>query len=204
MKEAKRQIVRLAQWDAFPEAMKILSTKEKNDQGYLSWKDLNNSFPLKMMRKLNPFMDNGVMRAGGRLRNSELEYDSKHPMILPPDHSVTKMIISELHEELGHSGVSHVLNTSRRQYWIIRGRAAVRKVLAACFKYCMWGASFGRQRWRICKARVVAGKGPFNCTGVDLMGPLVVKQGRNDIKRYVVLFTCLATRAVQLEIAQSL
>ena len=111
--------------------------------------DLNNSLPLNMMRKLNPFMDNGVMRAGGQLRNSELEYDTKHPMILPPDHSVTKMIISELHEELRHSGVSHVLNTSRRHYWIIRGRAAVRKVLAACFKCRVWSASFGSNAWRI-------------------------------------------------------
>ena len=54
------------------------------------------------------------------------------------------------------------------------------------------------------KARVVAGKRPFHCTGVDLMGPLLVKQGKNNIKRYIVLFTCLAKRAVHLEIAQSL
>ena len=34
--------------------------------------------------------------------------------------------------------------------------------------------------------------------------PLNVKQGRNTVKRYVVVFTCMASRAVHLEIAQSL
>ena len=35
------------------------------------------------------------------------------------------------------------------------------------------------------EARVTAGRPPFTATGVDLMGPLNVKQGRNTVKRHV-------------------
>ena len=111
-KEATKQIVKLVQRDAFPEAMKRLSSKKKNGRRYLSLEDLNNLPCLKLLHKLNPFLEEEVMRAGGRLRNSDLEYDAKHPMILPPNHPITAMIIEKEHGEQGHSGISHVLNNA--------------------------------------------------------------------------------------------
>ena len=40
--------------------------------------------------------------------------------------------------------------------------------------------------------------------GVDCFGPFWVKRARSPVKRYGVLFTCLATRAIHLEVAQSM
>jgi len=45
---------------------------------------------------------------------------------------------------------------------------------------------------------------PFTHIGIDLFGPLLVKQGRSTVKRYGCLFTCLAMHAVHLEVAHSL
>ena len=46
----------------------------------------------------------------------------------------------------------------------------------------------------------------FSQTSVDYGGPFITKQGRGKarLKRYLCLFTCLATRAVHLELAYSL
>ena len=46
----------------------------------------------------------------------------------------------------------------------------------------------------------------FSQTSVDFGGPFITKQGRGKVrqKRYLCLFTCLATRAVHLEVAFSL
>ena len=45
---------------------------------------------------------------------------------------------------------------------------------------------------------------PLTFTGVDLFGPLTVKWGRGTAKRWSCLFTCLAIRAVYLEVTPSL
>ena len=42
---------------------------------------------------------------------------------------------------------------------------------------------------------------PFTKCGVDLFGPIIVKQGR--LKRWGVLFTCLTIRCIHLEVVES-
>ena len=45
---------------------------------------------------------------------------------------------------------------------------------------------------------------PFTYIGLDYFGPFTTKQGRKEQKRYGALFTCLVSRAVHIEIANSL
>ena len=47
---------------------------------------------------------------------------------------------------------------------------------------------------------------PFKYTGIVFAGPLVTKDlcGQNTLKTYICLFTCASTRAVHLEIVESL
>ena len=45
---------------------------------------------------------------------------------------------------------------------------------------------------------------PFSYSGVDLFGPWIIREGRKELKRYGVLFTCLCCRAVHVEVATSL
>ncbi|UYV71900.1 hypothetical protein LAZ67_9000991, partial [Cordylochernes scorpioides] len=55
---------------------------------------------------LNPFIDeSGLLRVGGRLHHSNLQFDEKHPIILPRDHFITELIVRQCHLDHLHSGL---------------------------------------------------------------------------------------------------
>lgn len=57
------------------------------------------------LKNLNPFLDNDeLLRVGGRLKRSNLDYDFKHPIILPKGYIVTKLLITYEHRKLLHAG----------------------------------------------------------------------------------------------------
>ena len=45
---------------------------------------------------------------------------------------------------------------------------------------------------------------PFTYTGMDAFGPFFISHRRSQVKRYGVLFTCLASRAIHIEMAKDM
>lgn len=71
---------------------------------------------------LSPFLDEkGILRVGGRLTNSVLPFNRKHPMLLCSSHELTKMLFREEHIRLLHTGPQHLLASIRRNFWPIGG-----------------------------------------------------------------------------------
>ena len=93
----------------------------------------------------------------------------------------------------------------RERFWIMRARVLIKSVLRRCFDCRKKQAPVGEQKMADLPVdRVTAGKPPFSNVGVDCFGPFIVKRGRSNVKRYGVIFTCLAIRAVHIEVACSL
>ena len=157
------------------------------------------------LRKLCPIQVNGILRVGGRLQNSSLSDSAKHPIILPSNHHVTKLIILDIHEKEGHVGPLHTLSVVRQHYWVVKGHVTVRKVIREC-RFCRhMNAQPGKQLMApLPSARVTPGKPPFAFTGVDYAGLYTTTVGRRSAKRYICLFSCMTTRAVHLECAYAL
>lgn len=40
---------------------------------------------------------------------------------------------------------------------------------------------------------------PFTYCGIDCFGPFYVKETRNELKKYGLLFTCMCSRAIHIE-----
>ena len=85
--------------------------------------------------KLNAQKDeHGILRSNGRLRYAEdLPYDARQPIILPKSHAVTRLVITDAHERLGHgTGVEHLLTELRTKFWVVKGRRNVRNIIESC------------------------------------------------------------------------
>ena len=155
--------------------------------------------------KLDPVLIHGLLRVGGRLKRAPINADIKHPIILPKDHHVVKLIIRYYHHVSGHSGVEYTLSLIRQRFWIINARSNVRRLLNDCFTCRRQQAPTGQQKTAdLPEDRVTPDKPPFTYTGVDCFGPFEVKRGRSKVKRYGVIFTCLTLRAIHIEVANSL
>ena len=86
------------------------------------------------LTQLNPKSDSdGLLQRDGRLRfTDEPPYDTRHTILLPKDHPVTRLVNVDAHERLSHgAGVQQVLTELRSRFWIVKGRRMVRSVTVA-------------------------------------------------------------------------
>ena len=89
-------------------------------------------------------------------------------------------------------------------YWIIGGSSLVARHVSKCV-VCrrVTSDTQGKKMADLPKDRLEPSP-PFTYAAVDFFGPFYIKEGRNKPKRYGVLFTCMVSRAVHLETANSL
>ena len=154
---------------------------------------------------LSPFMDgDGIIRVGGRIEKADIPFETKHHVVLAPDHELTRLIIMDYHRRLHHEGVDHLRNELRQRYWVLRGRTTIRKFLHQCSYYKKRRARPEPPRMAELPRDRLQVAPVFSKVGVDYFGPLTVKHLRKTEKRYGCLFTCLITRSVHLEVAHSL
>lgn len=65
----------------------------------------NQSITKGVHKPLYPFLDHyGVLRVGGRLRNSQFEYNKIHPIIIPRNCNLAILIIRDSHKKTLHGG----------------------------------------------------------------------------------------------------
>jgi transposase InsO family protein len=194
LEEASYLVVKGVQSECFSEEISRL----KNG------KEVSGTSPIA---NLGPILVNGQLRVGGRLeRAPTLSDDEKHPLILPRKHHISILITRHCHEKLAHCGREQTVAETRKKYWILGGRGLAKKLNSRCCVCRHLNAKTMEQVMSdLPRIRLVPYKPPFTYSGVDFFGPLTVKWGRRDTrKRWGCLFTCLTTRAVFLEVAQSL
>ena len=159
----------------------------------------------KELSRLDPVLRDGLICVGGRLRKSGLPKEEMHPVILPNRSHVTSLIIKECHEKVGHAGRGLTLARLRScGYWIVGGRRAVARLILQCVNCKKLRGQVLKQKMADLPADRLEPAAPFTYSGVDLFGPFYVQERRSQVKRWGVLFTCMSSRAVHIETANSL
>ncbi|XP_062703599.1 uncharacterized protein LOC134286050 [Aedes albopictus] len=191
--EANMLWVKTVQKDQFPEEYAVL----------MNHGELKAEAKLKT---LAPFLDcDGIIRVGGRLNKANVDPAVKNPIILGASGRFVSLLVQSYHQRAHHHGRELVLNEIRQTYWIIGLRSLLRKIIFGC-QYCR--VTKPKQiipiMGQLPECRVEMYKHPFTHTGMDFFGPFEVRVGRRREKRYGVVFICMTTRAVHVEMAHSL
>ena len=148
---------------------------------------------------------NSVLRVSGRLSLASTAFEAKHQIILPKKDHVTNLVVEYYHQISDHSGRKYVISLACEKFWIVNASSVVRKVLSKCFSCRRRQGPFCEQKMADLPVdRVTPGQPPFTSVGIDCFGPLQVRHGRSLVKRYGVIFTCLAMRTVHIEVAHSM
>ena len=93
----------------------------------------------------------------------------------------------------------------RRRFWILQGREAVRRFQRTCTDCQRWRAQPAIPKMAdLPPCRLKIGEKAFHATGVDCFGPFLVKRGRGTEKRWGIVYKCMTTRAVHIELLQSM
>ena len=152
--------------------------------------------------RLNPFLDNrGILRVGGRSRKSNLTEEENHTVILPKKCMVSNMIIHWSHHSAAHEAKGMTLNHFRhRGLWIVNANAIVRHLIHKCVTYRKLHEKMGYQKMADLPQERCTEAAPY----VDMFGTLIIKERRSELKRYGALFTCFSSRAVHIEVTNSL
>lgn len=195
IKTAELEINKLVQREGFSKEYTLL-TKKADRSSYTD-----------IMLNLGLYLENNLIRCGGRIHTTKLLPEAtKHPILLPSRHHLTKLLIHKCHETNHHYGVNSTVAYLRQKWWVPKIRQSVKGVLRncnLCKKY--QGNPYSPSdvpplpdfRTNIYE--------PFTITGVDFTGALKVKGENSSVtKAYIVLFTCATTRAIHLDLVSDL
>ena len=191
---AEKTIIRMLQNKHYRKEKECLASKTKLPKS-------------STIMKLDPFLDEEqLLRVGGRLRRGQMLSREKHPIILPKKEPIVTFIIQHYHEEIAHLGRTSTLGELRsRGYWIINGGSQVRKLVDHC-RQCkgLRGKPENQKMADLPEERVSNNEPPFTCCGADMFGPFTIKEGRKEMKRYGIIFTCYSCRGIHIETTTSM
>ena len=158
--------------------------------------------------QLSPFLDShSIIRVGGRLKSTNVPYDVKHPILVRQDHPLTERLVDHFHTRVGHQG-RHITHGEVRRsgYHVLGGKQFINKFISRCV-LCrkLRGALEGQLMADLPMDRVEEIPVFSNC-GLDIFGHFNIfdrKTTRSNVgsrKIWVLIFVCLTSRAIHLEV----
>lgn len=194
LENAMNKLILLVQSAAFKDELNVLKHK-----GNLSRKS--------KLTKFAPFLDgNKIIRVGGRLHHAEISYEQKHQILLP-DHTLSHLILRSEHLKNLHVGPQLLLNTVRKNFWILNGRNICRKIVHQCLRCFRTRPIIQQQVMGQLPYERVNPSRQFLTVGIDFCGPFNVSykiRSKITTKVYIAVFVCFCTKACHFELVHDL
>ncbi|UYV81896.1 hypothetical protein LAZ67_21000068 [Cordylochernes scorpioides] len=120
----------------------------------------------------------GLMYIETKLLYDQSPEEFRKPVLFPCDHPITEKLIRETHSNNCHAGVHFLLSKLREKFCILKARKTIKRVVRGsiiCRRHAEKANTIPCAP--LPKDRLFMGRS-FEVTGVDLMGPLYLKNGQ--------------------------
>ena len=157
----------------------------------------------KRFRRLGPQRNSdGLVTVGKRLSEwFGLSWNQNELILLPFGHRYTYLYVLCVH--LDDHTVDGTIARVRTRFWVPKLAKIVRKIKGSCITCRKRDKQrLSQQMGPLPLERLVPSPPFYNC-GIDLFGPFLIRdtvKGRSRGKSYGVIFNCLSSRAVYLDI----
>lgn len=189
-------IIKNVQFETYADEIKRISEKQ----------NLPKNSPLA---KLNPVIgSDNLLRVGGRINRAGLGVKDTNPIILPGSHYITTLLVRHHHEKISHRGWHFTEGAVRESgLWIVGGKGCISRVISKCVTCKKLRGKFEEQLMSDLPVDRFQVEPPFSYVGMDMFGPWEVttrrtRGGQANRKQWAILFTCLCTRAVHIEVVE--
>lgn len=171
----------------------------------------SNILPSSSLWKLHPIIDkNQILRVGGRIEQSGLDMHEAHPIIISGRHHLAALLVSHYHHAVKHQGRHFTEGAIRSAgYWIVGAKRCISSLLHKCVTCRKLRGKIEHQQMAALPAERLQVAPPFTYVGVDVFGPwdIVSRRTRGGVsnsKRWAVMFSCMCSRAVHIEVIETM
>ena len=164
---------------------------------------------LDSLRPVSVWEDDGkfvkVVTSGRLGELLKIGYDVEELTILDPSHPYTRLVLKHFHDE-SHCGDDRTVWKSRTKFWIPQARRLVKEIRNKCYRCKLLARRNSQQLMSPLPKQRVLPTPVWYYTSLDLFGPLEhvdMVRKRMKEKCWGVLFTCMVSRAVHLDLTQA-
>jgi len=153
-----------------------------------------------IVKQLGVYLDShGLMRVRGKFKCNSGNFEC--PVLLSRNSELANLIIRELHRDLGHAGKYVVLAELRKKFYMPSMFSKVRSILRECVVCKRFnGRPINLNQSPYRDERISPSEIPFRNVYVDHFGFYNCKFEGTKKKVYLLLITCMFTRAFSLQI----
>ena len=174
-------------------------------QYFESSKQSKKSIP-SLVSQMNIFLDldDGLLKVKSKFGKLCKGSISKTPVLLNKNSEFTRILIMDYHRKFNHSGTYYILHQLRSNYFILKAYSAVKQVLNKCYHCRRFNARPVKvnvndyKEWNINPVRRF-----FSHCFVDYFGPYTTKYGGEKVKTYGVIFKCIWSKMINVEVVTS-
>ncbi len=194
--KAKKTLIKLAQQCSFVGVFSLIRQGKTLPQGH------------SLRHHLLDITDEGLLTVTSRVRKKTDTSQPLHLILLSSKSRLTILLLRTLHKTYGHPGISALSSILGYTYFIPGLRNLLKGISRSCANCQKAYSQTLSHQMGLLPAKRTAPAPPFVSVGIDFAGPFTIRRGYTRkptlIKCYVVVFVCLFTKCVHLDLCSSL